>query len=202
MNAKPIVAITCFAAGSLAATVFFTSYSTAQIDASSHTYASNSPSPENIFVRYARACSELAQADLDIVLDVNKRIGGAYPESTVQRLQNQVEITKAKLQYELGSNENKKLHDIHLGELEEARKLAELNLASAIVVNKRLAGTVSELEIRRLRLAAKVARLAVARGRDPAAASTPHAHLQWQLDQMQSELLWLQIRTDKLAASR
>ncbi|NOY43797.1 MAG: hypothetical protein GXP26_18415 [Planctomycetes bacterium] len=196
MNAKPIVAIIYFAAGCLAATVLFMSSGTAQTD------ASNSLSDENIFVRYARAYSQLAKADLDIALDVNKRIGGAYSENTVQRLRNQVEIAKAKLQYELGGDESKKLHDIHLRELEEASKLAELNLSSAIVVNKRLAGTVSELEIRRLRLAAEVAKLAVARGRDPAAVSTPYAHLQWQLDQVRSELLWLQIRADKLAASR
>ncbi len=196
MKAKPIVAIIYFTAGCLVASVLFTSSGTAQTD------TSNSTSPENIFVRYARAYSELAKADLAIALDVNKRIRGSYTEITVQRLRNQVEIAEAKLQYELGSEESKKLHDIHLRELEEASKLAELNLASAIVVNKRLAGTVSDLEIRRLRLAAEVARLAVERGRDPAAVSTPYAHLQWQLDQVRSELLWLQIRADKLAASR
>ena len=200
MNAKPIVAIIFFAAGCLAAILFFTSYGTAQTNAPRPLEAGNSPSPESIHVRYARAYLDLAKADLDIALDMNRRIGGAYSENTLQRLRNHAEIAEARLQYEITGGESK-LHDIHLRELEEARKLAEQDLASAIAVNKRLAGTVRELEIRRLRLAAEVARLAVARGRDPATVSSPYAHLQWQLDRMRSELLRLQTRTDKLAAN-
>ena len=200
MNAKPIVAIIFFAVGCLAATVVFTSYGTAQTDAPRPPDAGNSASPESIRVRYARTYSELAKTNLNIALDVNKRIGGAYSKNILQRLRNHLEIAEAKLQYEITGGESK-LHDIHLRELEEARKLAEQDLASAIAVNKRLAGTVRELEIRRLRLAAEVARLAVARGRDPATVSSPYAHLQWQLDRMRSELLRLQTRTDKLAAN-
>lgn len=202
MNPKSIVATICFTAGCLAAAIIFASYGTAQTDAPRPSNAGNSRSSESIRVRYARAYLDLAKTNLDIALDVNKRIGPAYSENSVQRLRNQVEIAKAKLQYELGVGESRKLHDVHLRELQEARKLADMNLASAIVVNKRLAGTINELEIKRLRLAAEVAKLAIAIGRDPAAVGTPYAHLQWQLDQMRSELLWLQIRTDKLAASR
>jgi hypothetical protein len=201
MYAKPIVAIFCFSVGSLAATMVFTSYGTAQIDDPRHPVAGNSSLPESIYARYARAYLELAKAELDIAQDVNKRIGATYSKNTVQRLRNHVEIAQAKLKYELAGDASK-LHDIHLRELEGAKKLAEMKLASAITVNQHLSGTVSELEIQRLRLAAEVARLAIARGRDPAAVSSPHAHLQWQIDQMRSELLRLQIRTDKLATSR
>jgi len=201
MNAKSIVAILCFAAGCLAATMFFTSYGTAQTGDSRNPDTGNSPASESIFTRYARAYLELAKAELGVTLEVNKRIGATYPETTVQRLRNHVEIAEAKLQYELADGESK-LHDIHLKELEGARKLAERMLANAITVNQRLAGTISKLEIQRLRLAAKVATLAIAMGRDPTAVGSPHAHLQWQLDQMRSELLRLQTRIDKLAASR
>jgi len=201
MNVKPIVAILCIATACWVVTLFFTPYGTAQTGDPRNPDTGNSPAPENIFVRYARAYLELAKAELGVTLDVNRRIGATYPETTVQRLRNHVEIAKAKLQYELTGGESK-LHDIHLRELEGAKKLAERELANAITVNRRLAGTVSEPEIQRLRLAAGVARLAITMGRDPTAVGTPHAHLQWQLDQMRSELLRLQTRTDKLAASR
>jgi len=200
MNVKPIAAILCFTVVCLATTIVFTSYGTAQTDGPRRSDADNSLSSESIRVRYARAYLKLANADLGIALDMNKRIGGTYPENTAQRLRNHVEMAKKKLQYELDGGKIK-AHDIHLGELEGARKLAVMNLAKAIAVNNRLAGTVSELEVQRLRLVAEVARLAIARGRDPAAVSSPFAHLQWQLDQMRSELMRLQIRTDKLATS-
>ncbi len=201
MRAKSIFAILCFATACLVATLFFTSSGTAQTGGQPNPDSGNSPASENIFVRYARAYLELAKADLEIALDVNRRIGATYPQTTVQRLRNHVEVAEAKLQYELAGGKNN-LHDIHLRELEGARKLAEGKLANAIRVNQRLAGTISALEIQQLRLAAEVARLAIARGRDPTAVRTPHAHLQWQLDQMRNALLRLQIRTDKLAASQ
>jgi len=201
MNTKPITAILCLTVGCLVAILLFTPSGTAQTDALQPPEVGKSQLPESIRVRYARAYLELTKADLNTALGVNKRIGVAYPGNTVQRLRNHVAIAEAKLQYELNGGESK-LHDIHLRELEEARKLADMYLANAVAVNKRLAGTIDELEIKRLRLVAEVAKLAIERGRDPAAVSTPYAHLQWQLDQMRSELLWLQIRADKLAARR
>ncbi len=189
MNAKPIVTLICFAAGCLAATMFLTSYGTAQTDAPQH------PDAGGIRARYARAYLHLAEVDLEIVLDMNRRISGTYPENTVQQLRNHVEIAEMKLQYELAGGEIR-LHDIHLKELERAKNLAEMNLANAIAINKSLAGTIDELEIKRLRLAAEVAKLAIDKGRDPASVSTPYTHLQWQLNQMQSELLWLHVRSE------
>ncbi len=198
---KPITAILCLTVGCLVATLLFASYVTAQINATRSPDIDKAPSPESIHIRYARAYLELARADLNTALGVNKRIGVAYAENTVQRLRNHVEIAEAKLQHELSGGESK-LHDIHLKELKKASNLANMNLASAIAVNERLAGAINELEIKRLRWVAEVAKLAIERGRDPAAVRTPYAHLQWQLDQMRSELLWLQIRADKLAARR
>jgi len=195
MNAKPIVAILCFTAGCLAATIIFTSYGTAQTDAPEPPDTGSSPSRESIRVRYARTYLELAKTDLDIALNMNKRVRGTYPENIVQRLQNHVEIAEMKLQYEI-SGGKMKLHDIHLRELEGTRKLAEMNLASAQAVNKHLSGAVSKQEIQRLRLLAEVAKLAIAKGHDPVEVSSPYSHVQWQLEQLQSELLWLHIRSE------
>jgi len=202
MDSRSIIATTCSAVGCLVAIILFASYETVQAVPPRPLDTSSSSSHENIRIRYARAYLELAKANLDIALDVNKRIDAAYSENSVQRLRNQVEIARTMLQYELDGGKSEKLHDVHIKSLKKASELANRNLASAMVVNKRLAGTVNEREIKRLRLEAEVARLAIIRGLDPAAVGTPYAHLQWQLDQMRSELLRLQIRIDKLTESR
>lgn len=152
---------------------------------------------ESVNVRYARTYLSLAKTELEIAEDANRRIGTLYPEITVQRLRNNVAFAEAQLKYELAGDEGD-LHDVHLRELDGALKLAEAKLQKGLSMKKRLPQTVSDLEILRLRLAAEVARLTLERARSPQAQASPHAHLQWQLDQLRRQVLRLQVRADQL----
>lgn len=154
--------------------------------------------PESVDVRYRRAYLQLAKAELEVLKDANKRVKGTYTEGTVERFQQHVGIAREQLQQTLLADQGK-LHKVHVLEAEAVLKIAEGRLERALTANRRLSGAVRDVEIKRLRLVVEVARLGLARARDPASTQSENAHLQWQLDGLREDVLRLQLRVVELS---
>lgn len=90
-------------------------------------------------------------------------------------------------------------HAAHLRELEGALRISELAWKTAVRVRARLPNSTQASEVESLRLRAEVARLALARARDPANTATPLDHMQWQLEQLRQELLEPTLRVERLS---
>lgn len=153
---------------------------------------------DNLNVRYARTYLELARLELETALEENKMIRNMHSGATVQRLLNNVAIAKKQLKYAHHPDEHS-LHEVHLQELEGDVALAELNLKNAIALNKHLPKAIGDLETRRMRVAAELTRLALAKARQPGAADSVEDHVQWQLSQLRTEVLRLQVRVEQLS---
>jgi hypothetical protein len=152
---------------------------------------------ESLDVRYARASLKLAQMDLQKALDVNQKIGRVLPPYAIGALRAVVNIAEKQLQYAL-HKDAETLHQIHVAIAEAKLAAAEGQLQMALAVNKQTRGLFDETEIERLRLAAKVARLGMeqARGVD---VHSHEEHLQWQVGEIQKEVLQLQSQVARLS---
>jgi len=155
--------------------------------------------PEDVRIRYARSTLRLAEVELKIALTGNERIMNLYTARTVQRLRNNVAYAQEMLRYE-SDRGSIGLHKLHLRESEGELAMAQSELESAVAVNRQQPGSISHLEIERLRAVKEVARLALEKAREPAAMKTPLVHLQNQLDRMRSELTRMHVLIDKVAS--
>lgn len=152
---------------------------------------------ESLDDRYARASLRLAQMDLQKALDVNKQVARTLPPYAIEPLRAVVNIAEKQLQYAL-HEDAETLHHVHLAIAEAKVTAAEAQLEMALAVNKQTSGLYSDTEIGRLRLAAEVARLGLAKAR--AVNIQSHAeHLQWQVEELQKEVLQLQSRVALLS---
>ncbi len=152
---------------------------------------------EGVRVRYARANLQLAEIELRSALTENEKIPNLYTVQTIQRLRNNVGCAQEMLHQETHPGDDRP-HALHLREVEGTLKLAESGLAAAVAANKKVPGSVPDLEIERLRATADVAGLALEKAREPAVTQSPMDHLQWQLDRIRSELARLYVRMDKV----
>ncbi len=157
---------------------------------------SGNDNSEGIRIRYARASWQLAQLELEIVLNANKEIPNLHTPRTIRRLRNNIDYAKEMLRYETERGENG-LHKLHLRELEVELEVARLELNAARKLNEQLPGAVGDLEFGKLRVATDVARLALDKAREPAVVQSREDHLQWQIDRMRTELTRLYILMDK-----
>jgi len=152
---------------------------------------------ESTDVRYARAALKLAQMDLQKALDANKQVARTLPPYVIEPFRAAVKIADKQLQYAL-HEDAESLHHIHLAIAEAKVTAAESQLEMALAVNKQTSGLFSDTEIERLRQAAEVARLGLAKAR--AVNVSSHAeHLQWQVEELQKEVMQLQSRVALLS---
>ena len=147
-------------------------------------------------VRYAEAKLHLAEIELRIVLSGNEKIPNMYSMRTIRRLSNNVAHAKELLRYEMERKGND-LHDLHLQELEGELALAESELAAVVRLKNELIGSISDLEIEKLKVAVKVARLALGTAREPEVIRSREDHLQWQIDRVSTELTRLYLLMDR-----
>lgn len=152
---------------------------------------------ESIEVRLAVTKLKLAEAELRRVMEANRRIPNTIPKTTVEWLHRNVEL--AKQQVELARQGGQPWHVLHIRQMEAALKTAESALARAEAMNRITPRTVDEVELERLHLKAEVARLSLAKARDPANVQSPEAHLQWQIDQLRDEIDRLKDQVERLS---
>jgi hypothetical protein len=136
--------------------------------------------PEPLAIRYARAEVALAEAGLNKVEGMNKRVRGAVSGDVAHAYQRDLEI--AKLQLQVALSENRKTEfDVWLRRAESATTDAEMLWRGAVAANQRAAGAVDSLEVERLRQVFQLAKLELERGQS-VAQGTAEARLAWQLE--------------------
>lgn len=150
------------------------------------------PAPSDIDVRYFQKKLELAKHDLQTALAANRRIPNMNSKLSLLRLENQVAYA-TKLVEQAGKHTDHDLHKSHLQSVKNDVILAEEQLAWA----KKASGYLREDQIKRMELAAQVARLALERAEQPEITADPMLHLQWQIDRLRSELLSLQVEFER-----
>lgn len=151
---------------------------------------------ESTGLRLAEANLRLAEIELEIALTDNQKIANVHSALTIQRLRNNLACAQEMVRFESGDHSDHGLHKLHLVDLEMELQFAEANLAAAVAANKQVPGAVNDLEIKRLRAAAEVARLALEKARDPTVTQSAMDHLQWRFDRIRSELSRLYVRMD------
>jgi hypothetical protein len=136
--------------------------------------------PEPLAIRYARAEVALAEAGLNKVEGMNKRVRGAVSGDVAHAYQRDLDIAKLQLQVALGENKKTEF-DVWLRRAESAAGDAEMLWRGAVAANQRAAGAVDSLEVERLRQVFQLAKLELERGQN-VAQGTAEARLAWQLE--------------------
>jgi hypothetical protein len=152
----------------------------------SQTPAPSKKTPENIEVRYARAKTQLAEANLNRVEQSNKRVAGSVPSSVVAEYQRDVNVAKTRLE-QAAAGRTADGFQVWLQRAEAEQSTAETALKSAVEVNSRVPGTFAPLDIERFRLRAEVAKLQFQRGKSLVDSSL-EAQLQWEIDLLDNQV--------------
>jgi hypothetical protein len=156
-----------------------------------------SDAEQNVEIQFARAQLQLAEANLNRMQQMNRRLARTVPASVVAEYQQDVELAKAQLQQaEAGSAANE--FQVWLRRAETVHKTAETNWKNAVAANQRASGTVEAVDVERFRLRAEVTRLQAARGQKLAQAPR-EAQLQWEVDLLNYEMQRLREETTRLA---
>jgi polyhydroxyalkanoate synthesis regulator phasin len=147
-------------------------------------------SQESLDVRYARLQLQLAETNLLRVRRMNQKVSNAVPANIVAEYQGLVAVARANLESRLQSQGKASLDD-WLREAQSAAQTAQTRYRTSIAVNQRMAGTIDDEEVERLRLMAELTRLQVERGK--AVADKPFdLQVRWQLDVLHAEIQQLQ----------
>jgi len=153
----------------------------------------------NLDMQLAKARLKLANLELKRVSAANKRLPGLYSLVTIELLRRDVNIAQMRLDA-LSRSGAANTHAAHLRWLESTVKIAEFRWKTAERLRERSPELSEASQVETQRLRAEVARLALARARDPARVATPVDHMQWQLDQLRQELLELTLRVEILSS--
>ena len=154
--------------------------------------AHNEHAATDIDARYFQKNLELAKHDLQTALAANRRIPNLNSKLLLLRLENQVAYA-TKLVEQVGKHADHDLHKSHLQSVKNDAILAEKQLAWA----SKASGYLRDDQMKRIELAAQLARLALERAEQPGITADPMQHLQWQIDRLRSELLSLQVEFER-----
>jgi len=150
------------------------------------TPAPSDTASESANVRYARAQLQLAEANLNRVEQINKRVARAVPSSVVAEYQLDVKVAKTRLEQATAGGAVGEFQ-VWLQRAEAERKTAETNWKNATEVNKRVPGTYDPLDVERFRLRAEVAKLQLERGQ-ALVDSGREAQVQWEIDLLDNQI--------------
>jgi hypothetical protein len=79
--------------------------------------------------------------------------------------------------------------------------MAEADLQSALHLSERVPGSVSEIELERLRWEVKLSQLGLEKARQLSRTGSPEAKIEWRLQQLQNQLFRLQILAQDIVMS-
>jgi hypothetical protein len=165
------------------AVVFFCA---SQASESSQPAPAGATASETINVRYARAQLQLAQANLQRVEQINRRLARTVPASVVAEYQRDVEVAKTQMR-QAESQATEDAFSVWLRRAETIWKNADTIWKNSVAVNQRSSGAFEALDIERFRLRAEVTRLQLERGQLLAHAPR-EAQVQWQFDLVNNEI--------------
>jgi hypothetical protein len=148
--------------------------------------APSSAEEEGVEAQYARAQLQLAEANLQRIQQINRKLSRSVPANVVAEYERSVEVAKTQVQQaQSGAAENE--YQVWLRRAEAAWKTADTTWKSSVAVNQRAPNTFEALDIERFRLRTEVTRLQLERGKQLAGGAR-EAQLQWQLDVLNYEL--------------
>jgi hypothetical protein len=153
-------------------------------------------SAENLEMRYARTRLKLAQANLQRVEQMNRKLDRTVPSSVVADFKR--EVSEAELQFQNASAEKTSEFDVWLRKAENAFRSATTRWQSALAANKQVKDTIPAIDVERFRLRAEVAQLQWDRGKS-LAKSPLEAQLAWQVELLSDEVELLREETSRMA---
>jgi hypothetical protein len=151
---------------------------------------------ENLETRYARTRLKLAQANLQRVEHMNRKLDRTVPSSVVADFKR--EVGEAELQFQNASAEKTSAFDVWLRRAENAFRSATTRLQGALAANKQVKDTIPAIDVERFRLRAEVAQLQWDRGKSLAKAPR-EAQLAWQVELLSDEVELLREETSRMA---
>jgi len=146
----------------------------------------NDSGNESIVVRSARIQVALAEANLKRVQSINQRVPNTVSQEAVADYERELETANRQLQ-RVTSGSNESSFDLWLDRAQAAAKYSETAWRDAVAANQRLPGTMSPIDVERLRLRHELDQLDVDQGRAVAHAS-PEAKLEWQMNLSNQEV--------------
>jgi hypothetical protein len=142
--------------------------------------------PESVELRYSRAQLQLAEANLNRVEQMNKRLARSVPGSVVAEYQHNVQVAKTRLAQAAASPAASEFQ-VWLQRAKAEQRTAEETWKNATAVNGRSPGTFEPLDVERFRLRAEVAKLQLERGQT-LIDSSREAQMQWEIDMLDNQV--------------
>jgi hypothetical protein len=127
---------------------------------------------------------KLAETDLQVLVDANRKLPNTFPRSAVERLQQVVAVAKQRVA-QTGKDEDS--HASYLALTEAEMNIADADYRTSLQANKQIKNAVPPLELERLRLTAELAMLRHDRAQH--ASKVPDILLLgWQLDDLREQV--------------
>ncbi len=150
-------------------------------------------------VKYAETRMQLADVELRHGLAMNRKIPGAVPQITIERLRSNLAVAKeqydAAVATSIGGAER-----VQLRNAEEKIRLAKIDLDTGQKLRKE--NLISDLELERLKLKHELAKLNVVVIKNPDSFTTLLHYIEAKVDRMGDEILSLDQRITRLEPSR
>ena len=162
--------------------------------------SSSTTNTETIDVRYAKAFLELAQLDLQQALEAHEKDPGSTSDAAIETRQGTLALAKSQLDKVLREAGTDSAID-HIQKCEEPNGTAEAEYQNATAANRKSPASVSQSEPERLRPTAEVARLGLIKTSAADVNSTLQV-LQWQLEELRSDVLSLRNRVEDLSQEK
>lgn len=148
---------------------------------------------ESVEIRLARAHLKLAKFDLRRIQEENKKIPNVFTAPFVDNLRLHVVIDEAELEQRL-KGKDADAHQIWIRGAEAAVKFAEANLESMQAIHQRKPSSDSARRLERAEVVSEIARLNLERTKYLENSESVLTHLQWQIDELQHQVLELRMR--------
>jgi hypothetical protein len=155
---------------------------------------------DELSVRYALARLRLAELDVERALEANRGAVHAISDRELQRLRNHVLVMRRQVEI-ARARPRTSARQATIAAVEAARESAHADLAAAAQVNQRTPGTISLVNMERLRAKADLADIRLALCRSPDFELSLLAEMQWSIDQLTDEVIDLRHQIDAKSAA-
>lgn len=134
----------------------------------------------------AETSLKLAENELQVLVEANKRLPNTFPKAAVERAQQIVEVAKARAG-EVGKDADADAHANYLGLTAAEMTVAETQYKAALAATQQIKNAVPPLELQRLALTANLTKLRHERAK--LAGSVPAlVLLSWQLEDLREQV--------------
>ena len=158
--------------------------------------AEETDKPTSVRTQYHDVLVQIAEVELQIANEANRKTPGVYVAQTMARLKTNVDVAQ-KLR-ERAAMDYGDMPEAHVLYAEARAQLAEKDYLTAVEVSKRNPNSIPELRLEKIRLNAELAKLRVEMWKHPGNVSSLVDHMQWEIDQLSQEILQLHKRLERL----